>query len=130
MTSPRWWHGGPRINGDWILPADQIPGCVTTRDAFTTKTAVDDVYDPTKVYIVNDRQAALMFAAVWPTPWLYMVEPDGPLEADPDFIGNPADPLTAMRCPRARILRRLKPSNADVDLARAALRMMNTGAAR
>lgn len=120
-----YWHGGPRIEGDWVLPADQLPGCISTRsvvpddDPFAAD--VDALYDGSKVYVVNNRTAALIFAAGNRSPWIYEVEPLGPLEADPDFTPGQDSLVLSYTCDRARIVRRFKPSSADVSLARAAL---------
>lgn len=103
-----WWHGGPRIVGDLVLPAKQ-----------TGVTPLDS--DPTGewVHVTSSRVAAVMFSCAQPVPWIYEVEPIGPLVDDPDRIGD--DPTMSMRCASARIVRRYKPSNREIAISRAAL---------
>lgn len=114
-----WWHGGPRIRDDYLLPPSETGQRLVTE---WHPTDTSDIDDPTKVYLVNDRTAALMYAAVQPDPWLYQVEPEGPIEDDPDFTqaasGTNVDGLRSVRVLRARILRRLKPSRAEVEMMR------------
>lgn len=121
-----WWHGGPHIVGTHILPA-AVTGVrgtgQITADLPDSATAVDD----RKVCVTNNRNAALLFAAAHRTPWIYEVEPLGDLEPDPDYTPGPdGDPFRSMRCDRALIVRRFKPSNADVADMRRSIAVLNT----
>jgi hypothetical protein len=92
------WHGGPRIIGDKVRPP------IETGFARVT-------HGERWVYITPERGLALNYAATC-NGWLYEVEPIGPVEQDPDSILAPGDSL---RCERARIIRRFKPSRAEVE---------------
>lgn len=102
--SAKYWHGGPRIVGDEIAPpSEHGKARVCHGDPF--------------VYITPERGLALNYATTC-NGWLYEVEPIGEIEQDPDSILPPGDSL---RCPRARIVRRFKPSRAERE-ARAFLK--------
>jgi hypothetical protein len=90
-----FWHGGSRIQGDTILPGDDIG---------TTRAAGDGVY------ITSERSLAECYAATAPGPaWVYEVEPEGDVVPTPSLVGGPT---ISFRCPAARIVRRFPISNA------------------
>ena len=106
-----WYHGGPRIDGDWVLPPAK------TGVESTDSLARDHGWDVTKtrsdrVFITTSYAAAVMFSAGHAKPWVYVVAPTGPVHPDPDFDDDGTD-VSAM-CLQARIVRRLKPSNLEV----------------
>jgi hypothetical protein len=93
-----WWHGGPRIRGDEILPS--------------TLTGFDrSGSDLRYACITSERDLALTYACTC-NGWLYEVEPIGPVTQDPESM---LEPGVSMVCGRARILRRFKPSRYEVD---------------
>ena len=74
-------------------------------------------HEPDKVYVVSDYNAALLYACVHgPQAWVYEVEMEGQPGIDLDFLGGDDSDIESMTCDRARIIRRLKPSNRDVSV--------------
>jgi hypothetical protein len=92
-----YWHGGGRILGDLVLPAE-----VTGRSR-----SGDD-----GVYVSTDRHLAETYASTVdePTAWIYEVEPVGPLTPVPSLI--PGAATISYRCASARILARYTIANA------------------
>lgn len=89
-----WWHGGGRIDGDYIVPGDE---------AGTTRAAGD------AVYVTTDPTLAEFYASSVQGPaWVYEVEPISPLDESPSLVGGPTISFT---CPQARIVRRFSLSN-------------------
>lgn len=127
MTTPaRWWHGSGRIHDTHLRP----PIVTGTPSTLTIARTIDDI-DQTlveatlsdeHVYLVNDRDAAIMYAALHPNPWVYEVALDGATyDPDPDFIDHD-DGMQSIRVAGAvRIIRREKPSNILVIEARRAI---------
>ena len=118
-STDRWWHGGPRLRGSsWILPpavtgAELLDAVIHPDDPDAAEAA--RVRDTGKVYAINDRDLALLFAAVRPDPWLYEVRLVGEVDDDPDFTPDPDLPeLRSVRCDAALILRRERPSRQEI----------------
>lgn len=105
MTPVTYWHGSGRISGDWVDPPSE--------------TGIARVcHDEPWVYLTPTRSLALSYASTTDCPWLYEVLPIGGVEQDPDSALPPGESL---RCERAMILRRFKPSRVEVGRARAAV---------
>lgn len=127
MTTPaRWWHGSGKIHDTHLRP----PIVTGTPSTLTIARTIDDI-DQTlveatlsddHVYLVNDRGAATMYASRHPNPWVYEVALDGATyDPDPDFIDRD-DGMQSIRVAGAvRIIRREKPSKADIAQARYAI---------
>lgn len=113
----RWWHGGPRIEGDLLLPPDDSGGPRSGHRFSLQSVPTEDVRTD-QVFVVSDRLAAVMFASGWTKPWIYEVEPVGELLLDEDFED---DGIVSAMCGSARILRREKPSNHLVQKCQAML---------
>lgn len=109
MSTPTYWHGGDRIEGDYVLPPT-ITG--TVRSAPTPW-----------VYVTPTRGLALTYACTCQNPWLYEVEPIGEIEQEPNSLLPAGE---ALRCQAARIVRRWKPSRVEVARRLAALRAAAT----
>jgi len=108
----KWWHGGPRIDGDWILPPKETGAdCLTTQ--LGPEAGHEAGHDRDRVYVVNERHAAVLYGAVQTGGWVYLVEPAGHLEDDPDFTSNGSG-LRSASCGRAQILRREKVSSIEI----------------
>lgn len=109
MTAPTperacvWYHGGPSGISGWILPPSKT-GAQSTADVVRNMDTAHVRRD--RVFITTDRVAATMFACVWPDPMVYVVEPDGEIEPDPDYHH---DDGASVQVERARILRWIKP---------------------
>jgi hypothetical protein len=125
VTRTRWWHGGQRFDGDLLLPPC-LTGAEMLTDGCEAIDGSDDVIDRGKVYLVNDRQAAMFYACVWSDPWLYECEPIGDTEVDPDFYATPDSPLRAIRCDQARVLRRERPSAYEREIVRLSLGVLSS----
>lgn len=97
-----WWHGGPRVVGNEIRPPLETGFC---------RSGGDDGEFPDVVFVARERGLALTYAATC-DGWLYEVEPIGELRQDPLSILPEGD---SMMCDRARILRRFRPSRAEVQ---------------
>jgi hypothetical protein len=97
----KFWHGGPRIVGDQVLPPSETGFARVT-------------HGEPWVFITPERGLALNYAATC-NGWLYEVEPIGEVEQDPESMLAPG---ASLRCPSARIIRRFKPSRAEVEQRR------------
>lgn len=94
----QWWHGGPRIEGDWILPPYLTGSCRSGDNQFNHV-----------VFIASERGLALNYAITC-SGWLYEVEPMLPIVQDPGSILAPG---VSCMCESARILRRFRPSRQE-----------------
>lgn len=94
-----WWHGGPPIAGDELLPPTE------------TGTARSGEVAPW-IFVTSERSLALTYASTC-DGWLYEVDPVG-LEQDP---GSMLPPGQSMRCQSARIIRRFRPSRMERERA-------------
>lgn len=101
MSVLRWWHGGPHVRGNWILPPKETGIC---------RTGFGDGKYQDRVFITPARSLATTYAATC-NGWVYEVEPELPVEQDPDSI---LDHAQSMMCPRARIIRRIKPTGEEI----------------
>lgn len=97
---PRYWHGGfPGLKpGDLVLSASE-----TGTDRTLTGYGVPVGYSPDhirsdRVHLTTDRAAGKAYAAGYPDGALYVVEPIGDIERDPDA------PDVSVRCERARVV--------------------------
>lgn len=99
-----YWHGGPRINGDLVVPSSESG---LSRSGATG------------VHITTDRSLAETYAStVSGAAWVYEVEPlSEPIPVAP-LVGGP---VISYRCERARIVRRFTVSNATRAACRAAV---------
>ena len=104
MSAEAWWHGGPRITGDMVLPPAMTGSCRS-----------GDEDHRQSVFITPDRGLATTYASTC-NGWVYEVAPEGDITQDP---GSFLPPGTSMMCPRARIVRRFKPSRVEVERRRA-----------
>lgn len=113
MSQIRYFHGGPigRQRGAYLLPP-----CLTKAPSLATYGA-GGVCRTDRVYVTTDARAALMYAAGVPKGVIYEVEPVGDLEADPDC----SQPGLSFQCERAKVLKVIKPSRRDLNLAMAAI---------
>lgn len=89
MSDTRLWHGGiPDLKvGDLIRPASETG----TERSITRRAA--GLASPGHVHLTSDRNAARAYAAAYPNGALYVAEPIGDTEPDPDA------PDIAVRCP-------------------------------
>lgn len=94
-----YWHGGGPIRGNWVEPPS-VTG------------VQQEEGDPGFVHVTTRKSLATSYASARPCPWLYEVEPVGGLRQDPGSI-LPAG--VSLMCPRARIVRRFKPSKREVE---------------
>jgi len=96
-VSTAYWHGGPRGLSGWILPPART-GAPSTADF-----GAEGVCRRDRVYLTTERVAAEMFASMCPAERVsvYLVEPVGELEADPDVD----EPGLSFQAEKARILR-------------------------
>lgn len=99
-----YWHGGPRIAGDRVLPPEAT-GSSRSGD--------------TGVHVSTDRTLAEAYAStVDGTAWVYEVVPDGEPVPVPSLVGGPT---VSYRCASARIVRRFTVPNATREGYRAAI---------
>lgn len=96
--SDSYWHGGPTVRGDMLLPPT---------DTGQSRSGNDEAY----VWITPVRSLAETYAATC-RGWVFEVEPIGDVEQDPDSVLPPGQSL---RCPAARIKRRFRLSRAECD---------------
>ena len=123
MTTPdppddtRYYHGGPKIRGNWILPPSltRYAGSVHALSGGHPDTR------PDMVFVTTNFQAALLFAVSHEEPYVYRVVPSPGIEHDPDH--HPAEgtePISFM-CQRAHIVTRQPLPAPLVALTRRAL---------
>lgn len=108
-----YWHGGPAgiPRGAFLLPP------VVTRARSCSDHGAAGVHRRDRVYVTTDRAAALLYAAGHRRGVLYLVEPLGTLEPDPDCTALGL----SWQCEKARVLRVVKPRPDDLAVAREAL---------
>jgi hypothetical protein len=104
-----WLHASPRFirSGDWVVPPSEsgIPPHWTADEATLRRAQDLNYYSPDRVCIFDSEGAPAIdhidrFSFITNSSYIYEVEPEEPLEADPD----PSAPLSWRRCKRARIL--------------------------
>ena len=114
-----YYHGGPDgfSVGRWLLPPS-----ITRVRTYNADAAADlGMPNPAaadRVYLATQPEIALLFAASHKRPMIYVVEPDGDVEPDPDYSGPPGQ---SVACKRARIVRRMPLSPAEIQAARQVL---------
>lgn len=110
-----YWHGGPvgRQRGAFLLPP-ALTGAKCCSDLM----AGNDVHRRDRVYLTTSYKAALLYAASHRKGVIYLCEPVGILEDDPDCD---KDGLS-YGCERARVLKVIKPKAWEIEMAREALR--------
>ncbi len=97
----RYYHGGPP-DLQVILPsADTGARCLADYGAHS-------VCRRDKVYVVTSFTGAAIYASLHQSGrgMVYEVEPQGPLEPDPDFHGPGTDGVMSYCCLWARVLKR------------------------
>lgn len=106
---PTYYHGGPagRQKGAFLLPP------VTTGAKTTADFGAAAVCRRDRVYVTTEFNAALIFASGSRNGVVYVVEPLGTLERDPDCTQEGL----SFECERARIVRVIKPSHRDLQMA-------------
>jgi hypothetical protein len=98
MTDTRLWHGGfPGLKvGDFLLPPTESGTTrILTAPDLTSLPAGHVRRD--RVHLTTDRAAGRAYAAAYPNGALYVAEPIGDTEPDPDA------PSLSIRCERARV---------------------------
>ena len=108
MTTPnrptaadvRYWHGGvPGLRpGDELLPPTITGNKIALTARYVPSTVDADHARHDRVYLTTNRAAARAFAACYPNGALYIAEPIGATEPDPDA------PTVSIRCERARVV--------------------------
>lgn len=113
MIETIYWHGGrPGIRRGGVL----LPPSITKVPSLSEYGAAG-VHRRDRVYITTSRCAALLYAAGARKGVLYQCVPIGEIEPDPDC----SEPGLSWQCEMARVTRVIKPSQADVALARKVL---------
>lgn len=108
-----YWHGGVRgiKPGKYILPPS-----VTGRPSLSEFGAAG-VHRRDRVYVTTNQAAALMYAAGIPGGVIYECVPEGAIEPDPDCSLRGL----SWQCERARVVRQIKPTKANIKAARCVL---------
>lgn len=115
MTNKKlFWHGGPsgRQRGALLLPPS-VTGAKCTSDLVGD----NDVYRRDRVYLTTSYKAALLYAASHRKGVIYLCDPVGALDGDPDCD---KDGLS-YGCERARVLKIIKPKAWEIEMARKAM---------
>lgn len=112
MSTPIYYHGGTNLLkvGDLVLPSAET-GAVSTADYGAGAVCRRD-----RVYVSCDRAVAITFAAFHFSGKgrVYVVEPIGELEADPDC----KTPGYSFQCVAARVLQVIEVSKKTRDRVR------------
>lgn len=113
MSTTTYYHGGPRgiQRGAFLLP----PSITKARNL--SQYGAAGVHRTDRVYVTTARAAALLYAAGIPGGVIYLCDPVGLIEPDPDCT----QPGLSWQCEKARVLRVIKPSAAEIAVAREAL---------
>lgn len=111
--SAAYFHGGRGglLRGSLILPPS------VTGAKSCSEYGAAQVHRRDRVYITTDHRAAMLFAAGIPGGMVYLVEPVGELEPDPDCTTQGL----SFQCPKARIVKAFKLRPAELALCRALL---------
>lgn len=127
----RWFHGGEpgRSQGDLILPASEL-GIRAAADYIPPAEGDTSHIRRDRVYITCEMSIAAAYASLHPDEqdrgWVYEVVPIGPIEPDPDYLGNRPD--ESRQCERARVRKVYRLSRRDTRILRAhLLRQSKTG---
>lgn len=99
MTMTTYYHGGRRGLTHLLPPSVTNQRCANDYFNKNPMLARRD-----RVYITTDIHCALLFAAFDPSGKgiVYEVEPIGPVEVDPDYLGPEK---ISFQCPEARIIK-------------------------
>lgn len=108
-----YWHGGPagRQRNNYLLPP------IVTGSKSVSDLVPNNVHRRDRVYVTTSYKAALLYASGFRKGVVYLVEPVGDLEQDPDCF----DPTLSFQCDRARVLKVIKPKPWEIKMARQAL---------
>jgi hypothetical protein len=113
MTERHFWHGGSggRKRGEFLLPPTitQVPSC--------SEFGAAGVHRRDRVYVTTQMLAAEMFAAFQTNGVVYLCEPIGLIEPDPDC----SLPGLSWQCEKARVLRVIRLSESQRQAYRAHL---------
>lgn len=105
-----YFHGGRGVSqrSAFILPPS------ITKAANLSDFGAAGVHRRDRVYVTTNYNAALLYAASVKDGRIYIVEPIGILEDDPDCtqIG------LSYQCEKAKVLKIIKPKKAEIDMAR------------
>jgi len=113
-----WYHGGvPGLRrGDKILPPAQTNAVSIADTAGDMITEVRRVYSREVVYLAASPHDARLFASLHPAYGgrnrggdLYLVEPDGPVTADPDYLAGDGGSVTCASATIIRVIQRRVP---------------------
>lgn len=112
---PVYFHGGQAglIPGGKILPPDVTGTTGTLREEIIRMGLADKgVARGDRVYLVTEWASSVMYAVLHPSlGQVYLVEPDGELEPDPDCT----EPGLAWQCPSATILKAITVEPSEVQ---------------
>jgi hypothetical protein len=117
-----WFHGGPSgLRGELLPPA--TTGVEGTRALLARRAPELEAAHARndRVFLTNRFEVAAMFACVWPKPAVYVVEPIGGVEPDPDHHGPLCE---SVQTSRATIIRELHIPRPMTRAFRAALGQM------
>lgn len=100
-----------------ILPPNK------TRAASTADYGAECICRRDKVYVTNSITAAKMFAAMHPSGkgCVYVVNPIGVVEPDPDFIETEGDGIKSYQCDEAEVLSVIKMRPLQIQLIQQAV---------
>lgn len=90
-----YYHGGPRGIVGFIRPAIET-GATSCSDYRAA-----GIHRRDRVYLTTNPNTALMYACGHKSGAVYVVEPIGSVENDPDWLG---DPGVSVQCERAKIV--------------------------
>lgn len=99
-VSTRYWHGGApgRQRGSFLLP----PSITGARSL--SEFGAASVHRTDRVYLTTEYAAALLYAAAIPKGVVYLCEPIGEPEPDPDCTA----PGLSWQCEKARVIKCIK----------------------
>ena len=113
MNNIKYYHGGKRgiPRNAFILPP------IITKARSLAEFGAAGVTRLDRVYVTTEIQAALLYAAGCKNGVIYECEPLGTIEPDPDcrLAG------LSYQCEKARVIRIIKPSQSQIDMAIQAL---------
>lgn len=114
-VSTRYYHGGPAGLTE-ILPPTLSGATSAKQHAAESGLDMRHVRED-RVFICDDAGAAALFASSTATPTIYLVEPSGDLEPDPDCH----EPETSWQCASAKVLASRRLTLAEIRRCRRVL---------
>lgn len=104
-----YFHGGCGVSkkGEFILPP------IITKARNLSDYGAAGVHRKDRVYVTTEYGAALLYAASVINGRVYVVEPIGQIEDDPDCVKKGL----SYQCEKAKVIKIIKPKKEEIEMA-------------